>query len=315
MSEKKSMMAIAINKSLCKECSVKDSNTTTWSRVVYLENGTEFQIQLFNPHKFTIGAEIYINDEKLSNRLVLKPGERVWLERYLDVKKKFKFSTYEVEGNDPMVQEAIKDNGKIEVKFYREVRIKNYSSYPTISLDGNGWWKNYDKNNNKYPETIDVLYKNTSDNANKLETTHCYSSKLCGQGVLYGDISSAITATSYCADTTVSYGVDTIATNYCATVDLNTCYPETSAATSISMPNKMICETGRIETGSSSKQEFDNVNIDFEYFPFVTEKIKLLPMSQKPFFVTDLQKVYCPECGRKLKTQYKFCPYCGTEIE
>ena len=306
MSEKKSMMAIAINKSLCKECSVKDSNTTTWSRVVYLENGTEFQIQLFNPHKFTIGAEIYINDEKLSNRLVLKPGERVWLERYLDVKKKFKFSTYEVEGNDPMVQEAIKDNGKIEVKFHREVRIKNFSSYPTITLDGNGWWNSYGKNTNKYPGTIDVLYKNTSDNANKLETTHCYSSKLCGQGA-YGEASaSTITATSYCADATA---------NYSATVDLDACYPETSAATSISIPNKMICETGRIETGSSSKQEFDNVNIDFEYFPFVTEKIKLLPMSQKPVFANDLQKVYCPECGRKLKTKYKFCPYCGTEVE
>ena len=268
----------------------------------------------YSIHKFTIGAEIYINDEKLSNRLVLKPGERVWLERYLDVKKKFKFSTYEVESNDPMVQEAIKDNGKIEVKFYREVRIKNFSSYPTITLDGNGWWKNYDKNNNKYPGTIDVLYKNTSDNANKLETTHCYSSKLCGQGA-YGEASaSTITATSYCADTTVNYSVDTTA-NYCATVDLDVCYPETSAATSISMSNKMICETGRIETGSSSKQEFDNVNIDFEYFPFVTEKIKLLPMSQKPVFANDLQKVYCPECGRKLKTKYKFCPYCGTQVD
>ena len=314
MSEKKSMMAIAINKSLCKECSLKDSNTTTWSRVVYLENGTEFQIQLFNPHKFTIGAEIYINDEKLSNRLVLKPGERVWLERYLDVKKKFKFSTYEVESNDPMVQEAIKDNGKIEVKFYREVRIKNFSSYPTITLDGNGWWNSYGKNTNKYPETIDVLYNNCSDNANTLKTTHCYSSKLCGQGA-YGEASaSTITATSYNATTTEDYCVDTTA-NYCATVDLDACYPETSAATSISMPNKMICETGRIETGSTSKQEFDNVNIDFEYFPFVTEKIKLLPMSQKPVFANDLQKVYCPECGRKLKTKYKFCPYCGTEVE
>jgi hypothetical protein len=103
--------------------------------------------------------------------------------------------------------------------------------------------------------------------------------------------------------------------NYSAPVDLDACYPETSAASSISMSNEMICETGRIETGSSSKQEFDNVNIDFEYFPFVTEKIKLLPMSQKPFFVTDLQKVYCPECGRKLKTKYKFCPYCGTQVE
>ena len=304
MSEKKSMMAIAVNKSLCKECSLKDSITATWSRVVYLENGTEFQIQLFNPHKFTIGAEIYINDEKLSNRLVLKPGERVWLERYLDVKKKFKFSTYEVESNDPMVQEAIKDNGKIEVKFYREVRKKEWTNYPSISLSGNDWINTI--NINKYPTTIDVLYNHSSDNANKLETTHCYSSKLCGQGA-YGEASaSTITATSYCADTTA---------NYSATVDLDACYPETSAATSISMPNKMICETGRIETGSTSKQEFDNVNIVFEYFPFVTEKIKLLPMSQKPVFANDLQKVYCPECGRKLKTKYKFCPYCGTEVE
>ena len=41
MSEKKSMMAIAIAKSICKEYS-----TSSYSRVVYLENGQEFQIQL-----------------------------------------------------------------------------------------------------------------------------------------------------------------------------------------------------------------------------------------------------------------------------
>lgn len=310
MSEKKSMMAIAITKSICKEYS-----TSSYSRVVYLENGQEFQIQLFNPHKFTIGAEIFINDEKLSNRLVLKPGERVWLERYLDVKKKFKFSTYEVEGNNKDVQEAIKDNGKIEVKFYGEVRKKEWTNYPTITLSGNDWL-----NKNKYP-TIDVLYNHSSDNANKLETTHCYSSKLCGQGA-YGDLSSTITATSNCVDATANYSVDTTANysvdttaNYCAIVDLDACYPETSAATSISISNEMICETGRIEAGSSSSQEFDNVNIDFEYFPFVTEKVKLLPISQKPFTPNDLQKIYCSECGRKLKTQYKFCPYCGSKID
>ena len=77
----------------------------------------------------------------------------------------------------------------------------------------------------------------------------------------------------------------------------------------------MICETGRIEAGSTSNQEFDNVNIDFEYFPFVTEKIKLLPISQKPYTSNDLHKIYCTECGRKLKTNYKFCPYCGSKID
>ena len=67
----------------------------------------------------------------------------------------------------------------------------------------------------------------------------------------------------------------------------------------------MICETGRIEAGSTSNQEFDNVNMDFEYFPFVTEKIKILPISQKPFTTNDLHKIYCPECGRKLKSTYE----------
>ena len=135
MSEKKSMMAIAIAKSICKEYS-----TSLYSRVVYLENGQEFQIQLFNPNKFTIGAEIFINDEKLSNRIVLKPGERIWLERYLDINKKFKFSTYEVEANDADVQEAIKDNGTIEVKFYKET--KGDWTNPVINLTRNTWWNN-----------------------------------------------------------------------------------------------------------------------------------------------------------------------------
>ena len=291
MSEKKSMMAIAIAKSICKEYS-----TSSNPRTVYLENGQEFQIQLFNPHKFTIGAEIFINDEILSNRLVLKPGERVWLERYLDVKKKFKFSTYEVEGNNKDVQEAIKDNGKIEVKFYREVRKKEWNNYPTITLSGNDWL-----NKNKYP-TIDVLYNHSSDNANKLETTHCYSSRITAGNCC----DTVLTASNFCAE---------LDTNYTASTDLyDYQYPQ-SDATSISIPDEMICETGRIEAGSTSSQEFDNVNIDFEYFPFVTEKIKLLPISQKPFTPNDLQKIYCSECGRKLKTNYKFCPYCGSKID
>ena len=257
MSEKKSMMAIAIAKSICKEYS-----TSSYPRVVYLENGQEFQIQLFNPHKFTIGAEIFINDEKLSNRIVLKPGERIWLERYLDINKKFKFSTYEVEANDADVQEAIKDNGTIEVKFYKET--KGDWTNPVINLTRNTWW-----NNTAYPPIIDVFY-NTTSNTN---TENYYDNSL-------------------------------ITSNYC-----------TNCATSTSLPDKIVCETGRVEAGSVSNQEFDTVNIDFEYLPFVTEKIKLLPISQKPYTVNDLHKIYCKECGRKLKTNYKFCPYCGSKID
>ena len=257
MSEKKSMMAIAIAKSICKEYS-----TSSYPRVVYLENGQEFQIQLFNPHKFTIGAEIFINDEKLSNRIVLKPGERIWLERYLDINKKFKFSTYEVEANDADVQEAIKDNGTIEVKFYKET--KGDWTNPVINLTRNTW-----RNTTAYPPLIDVFYNTTSSQS----TENYYDNSL-------------------------------ITSNYC-----------TNCATSTSSTDKLICETGRVEAGSVSNQKFDEVDMDFEYFPFVTEKIKLLPISQKPYTVNDLHKIYCTECGRKLKTNYKFCPFCGSKID
>ena len=257
MSEKKSMMAIAIAKSICKEYS-----TSFYPRVVYLENDQEFQIQLFNPHKFTIGAEIFINDEKLSNRIVLKPGERIWLERYLDINKKFKFSTYEVEANDADVQEAIKDNGTIEVRFYKET--KGEWTNTVINLTRNTWW-----NNTAYPPIIDVFYNTTSS----ASTENYYDNSL-------------------------------ITSNYC-----------TNCATSTSIPDNLVCETGMVEAGSVSNQKFDEVDMDFEYFPFVTEKIKLLPISQKPYTVNDLHKIYCTECGRKLKTNYKFCPYCGSKID
>lgn len=290
MSEKKSMMAIAIAKSICREYS-----TSLYSRVVYLENGTEFQIQLFNPYNFTIGAEIFINDEKLSNRLVLKPGERVWLGRYLDVKKKFKFSTYEVEGNNKDVQEAIKDNGKIEINFYKEVRNKEWNTYP-ITIDYNFKTTEWGPTNlvsqtNDYVEDSRSTAISTNANCldNKSCTTHAYYSNTCGE---------------------------TIATN--AKSNSDSFYISSTAnisTASTSCNNEMICETGRIETGSVSNQKFDNVNIDFEYFPFVNEKIRLLPISQKPFTSNDLQKIYCTECGRKLKSNYKFCPYCGSKID
>ena len=109
------MAKVAINKSLLKEYD---------NRVVYLKDGDEFQIQLFNPKTYTIAAEISINGVSCGTKLVLRPGERVWLERYFDCPNKFKFTTYEVD-NTPEVEYAIKNNGKIVVKFYAETIKRN----------------------------------------------------------------------------------------------------------------------------------------------------------------------------------------------
>ena len=100
-----SLAKIAVNKSLLKEYS-----NSEYARVVYMKNNSEFQIQIFNPYDYTIGADISINGKQMSNRIIIKPGQRIWLERYIDEPRKFLFSTYEVE-NTGEVRHAIRNNG------------------------------------------------------------------------------------------------------------------------------------------------------------------------------------------------------------
>lgn len=88
---------------------------------VYLEDGTEFEIELFNPRQSSVLAKISINGTSISNSgLVIKPGQRVFLDRFIDVARKFKFDTYEVSGTDSAVKEAIAKNGTVTVTFYDE---------------------------------------------------------------------------------------------------------------------------------------------------------------------------------------------------
>lgn len=250
---------LAINKSLLKEYSNNE-----YSRIVYMKDNSEFQIQIFNPYTYTIGIEICLNDMQLRHMLVLKPGERIWLERYFDDDRKFLFNTYEVE-NSYDAKKAIANNGNVTIKFYKE-------------LIQNNWYVN-----KSYIYTKDVWNNDTWDN-NKLTqfTTTCN----------YNDnISQAFTSA-----------------NYCSSSPINTSSLTASATTADTI------ETGRIEKGSHSNQNFSSVYKDFESFPFRTETIKILPYSQKPLHKFDLVKRYCSNCGRKLNPKHKFCPYCGTKI-
>jgi hypothetical protein len=93
-----------------------------YSHSVYLNNGDEFEIELFNPTQKTILAKIKINGEYLSVAgLILKPGQRVFLERFIGVDKKLVYSTYEVDGSTEVL-DAIVSNGNVEVEFYSESR-------------------------------------------------------------------------------------------------------------------------------------------------------------------------------------------------
>lgn len=285
-------LKLAVNKSILKEYQTAKSN-----RTVYLKNGTEFQLQLFNPLTFTICADIYINDEKIPNSLVIKPGQRVWLERYLDRAKKFLYETYEVENGNAAVEAAIKNNGLIQVKFYKEDINKNtYKSplYGTISSNIDFSWRTFD----------DCQVYNSSITDAKLNDS-------------FTTYTSNATTRSFSQPTvsTVLYNCTDMITEplLSATCDCVQDTAATAITTSVNYDIRDTKETGRVQEGSKSDQLLHDCDMEFSNWSFRTEYIQILPESEKPYTVSDLQKQYCTECGRKLNPKHKFCPYCGTK--
>jgi hypothetical protein len=105
---------------------------------VYLNNQEEFEIELFNPKNISVLAKIKINGNYISNRgLVIKPGQRVHLDRYIDQANKFLFSTYVVDDTDEKVKQAIQNNGLVEIEFYDET-----ISIPPSPFSGGYRWDN-----------------------------------------------------------------------------------------------------------------------------------------------------------------------------
>jgi len=118
---------VSINKSRVKRYTVSSKPS------YYLQDGQEFQLELFNPTDKTIAADILINGQsEQQGHLVIRPGQRIFLDRYLGSPKKFKFTTYEV-GNTKEINNAIKNNGNISVLFYNEIVYDNTISYQPYS--------------------------------------------------------------------------------------------------------------------------------------------------------------------------------------
>lgn len=130
---------VSVNKNRLKH--YKDKNLYNNS-IVYLKDKTSFQLELFNPSQYTYGAEITINGINNSgNKLLIRPGQRIFLDRFLDNDSKFMFNTYEVSINSNEVKEAIKNNGLISASFYKE-KIYNGSITWTCNNYFNTWTSN-----------------------------------------------------------------------------------------------------------------------------------------------------------------------------
>lgn len=232
--------------------------------IVYLKDGQKFEIELYNPHNFKVLAMIKFNGANISDSgLVLRPGERIYLERYLDTNNAFVFSTYEVDDSAESL-DAIAENGNVEVEFFAE-RIPFSAGIAGSSAH--------------WSSTPDWTYRPNNSPIYGGTTTHdvfLYSSN-SGLNDIIGQNTSITTSTSF------------------------------------NFTQDNINETGRVEKGKETSQQFTQTYDSFSAFPFESVAIKIFPVSAKPVTKSEIRN-YCTECGTRMKkATWKFCPNCGTK--
>jgi hypothetical protein len=246
-------------------------NDTTY----YLEDGQTYEIELFNPTKQKLKAEIFISGNSISGGgVVLKPGERIYLERFVESNNKFLFKTYTIDKNDNEAFEAISDNGKVTVKFYREQISRN--RWEEIPKD---YWT-------IYTGGVDINNGTGGWNLNNTHTNNPFYTNLND------------TNNPYIYTMGVDMGIGDSTSTYVSTTSIHT--------------NEEF-ETGRTEKGEKSDQEFVPINGDFEFFAYNIVNYEIKPLSNKPIFKEDTKRRYCHNCGSKIKDKFNFCPSCGTK--
>ena len=245
---------------------------------VYLNNNEEFELEIFNPLQNKIKASITINNTHIGD-VVIRPGQRAFLERFLKENKKFLFQTYLVENNNPIVDNAIKNNGVVNIKFYQlkkeRFNINDYLQTTNLTTTNN-------------PPFRLTNSSNTVTNIN------------------YSSVQNSLTTD------TVNLNLDNSPNTFFAS-KTNVLGGPKNKFHKRSIQNEEVKETGTIEKGDVSSQTFTYDDSQFELFSFKEISWKILPQSQKINHIDEIVS-YCGECGAKRKKEnHKFCPHCGTK--
>jgi hypothetical protein len=220
---------------------------------VYLQDKEEFQIELYNPLQKCVLADIKLNGNSISKSgLVLNPGQRFYLDCFIDDKKKFIFNTYDVD-NTEETKKAIENNGLLEVFFYRE---------SVVNLDN---WSN------KFNQVIIEKY---------YPTWYPYYPSYPWGNVYYGTNTAGSIDLSNLKTTTDSF--------YCSSIGGSTNISATNNLGYTTRSNTSI-ETGRIEKGDKSKQKFESVDMDFETYFIASTILQILPESRRPIETKELK--------------------------
>ena len=237
---------------------------------VFLKDEEDFEIELFNPLTVSVLADIKLNGQSISKTgLVIKPGQRVYLDCFIDDRKKFKFSTYEIE-NSGEALDATQNNGVLEVFFYKE---------DVITLDN--WQRKFDRVivEKYYPYNPYPWY-----NPYKV---------YCGSGTITGGTVVTTNGNSFTMNASNGLiGGTTTTSVYNSSNNINCSYTSQVDLSNLNVAGSLSTnsiETGRVEKGEKSKQQFTEVDMEFEKHYIASTIIQILPESRKPAEVKQMK--------------------------
>lgn len=259
---------------------------------VYLQDKEEFQIELFNPLQNCVLADIKLNGKSISKTgLVLNPGQRFYLDCFLDDRKKFVFSTYEVDDTDE-VSNAIAKNGLLEVYFYKEtvVNVKNWTDdfYKRREIIIEKYYPY-----NPYPWGNGIYYSNGfyGDTSGTVTLGNSTTSNYSMTNISSNTDSGAIFTNSVNTNTGINTGTvnSSLTSNVLNKTKSTTRSLNIDSSAGGSAPDSI--ETGRIEKGSKSKQQFESIDMEFEKYYIASSIVQLLPESRKPVETKEIKKI------------------------
>lgn len=242
---------------------------------VFLNDGDNFELELYNPKQKSVLVKIKLDGFYISQSgIVIKPGQRIFLERFLDTQNKFKFSVYQV-ANTAENKRAIDLNGDVRIEFYDE----QTPSFNPIHLTNGSWNTGWSTINTGTPYMGGNMFVTTSMGTSNIPTSFYSNTTPTGPNI----------RSKFDTSNTLLSGKPR------------------------NLKSKNSIDTGRVEKGEKSNQTFTNSYQNFEYYTTNVIEYKILPISTKNTTVEEIRQ-YCTECGVKVKKNYKFCPSCGNKI-
>lgn len=267
---------------------------------IFLNNKDEFQIRLFNPLREKIGVQIGFNGQLSSSMLVLNPGEDVIVDRFLDDQRKMLFETYQYDKGNSAAVNAVANNGIVEIRFFKE-----YIYTPPITT-----WTNGTLTINGTFQLSDSCCTYTSGTAINI-----------GQNAGCGTLNNlnGTSNNNYVYDNTIfnCCSMDS-SLDFASDFTLQEEQPQYKSKQFASkiVDNKQIkAETGRVEKGQHSDQNFKQVDIQFQNYPFHSVIFNLKPVSEKNSYVHHEIREYCTKCSYRVRNKkWDYCPRCGYKL-